>query len=389
MGFLPIKRYLTLSLFLAALISCLPLAANDEKPPFVHGMRPLGMGDAFIAVADDFNLLFYNPAGLAVLEKDQAYLLHLGAKLDHQTYGDINYLMDLSDNDSLEPENITQHMIDRIVRSRLAAGVELFRGGYIHKNIGMGAYMPGLVEIGFIPGLIVPDAAIEASYDIITSYSGAYGLKTARGTICFGGTLRTIRRTRFNKQQSVLEFASELSATDDMMNYFRENVNTYWGVSTDIGVLWVMNERTRWAFVMNDFLCRMRGDWKRPNMKVGYAHRFELDSGWMWEGLLLAVDWVNIIGDEERVPLWRKKLSKRSVQDSLPIFAKRLRVGLESRFMKTLDIRLGLHQGYPTFGAGLDALFFHLHYALYGREYGVYPGDNGRYFHQLEMFIAF
>ena len=28
------------------------------------GLRPLGMGNAFVAVADDFNALFYNPAGL-------------------------------------------------------------------------------------------------------------------------------------------------------------------------------------------------------------------------------------------------------------------------------------------------------------------------------------
>ena len=33
-----------------------------------YGVRPLGMGNAFVAVADDFNSLFYNPAGLARLK---------------------------------------------------------------------------------------------------------------------------------------------------------------------------------------------------------------------------------------------------------------------------------------------------------------------------------
>lgn len=33
-----------------------------------YGVRPLGMGNAFVAVADDFNALFYNPAGLARLD---------------------------------------------------------------------------------------------------------------------------------------------------------------------------------------------------------------------------------------------------------------------------------------------------------------------------------
>ena len=30
-------------------------------------MRPLGMGNAYVAIADDFNAVFYNPAGLARL----------------------------------------------------------------------------------------------------------------------------------------------------------------------------------------------------------------------------------------------------------------------------------------------------------------------------------
>ncbi|MEI7974158.1 MAG: hypothetical protein WCH11_07310, partial [Bdellovibrio sp.] len=33
--------------------------------------RALGMGDAFVAVADDSSALFYNPAGLAWLESGQ------------------------------------------------------------------------------------------------------------------------------------------------------------------------------------------------------------------------------------------------------------------------------------------------------------------------------
>ncbi len=370
-------------------VPLLVASVDPDKPPFVHGVRPLGMGDAFTAVADDFNLLFYNPAGLAVLEKGQTYLLHLGAKVDHQSYGDINYIIDMSDADMLEPENITQDTINRIVRSRVSVGAEILRGGYIRKNIGMGAYMPVDVHIEFSPGLLIPNAEVLVRYDIITSYSGAYGLKLSNGTLCFGGSLRTIRRTRFQKEQNVLEFANDFSDTDDMMAYFRENTRTYWGVSTDFGMLWQKSEKTSFAFVANDLMCRMLGDWKRPNLKLGYAHRFDLGTGWMWEGLLLAVDWVNIIGDEERVPLWRKKFSMRSLEDSLPIFAKRLRIGIESTFMKFSRVRLGLHQGYPTFGYGIDAAFFHVNYALYGREFGVFPGDDGRYFHQVEMSIAF
>ena len=34
-----------------------------------YGVRPLGMGNAYVGVADDFNAIFYNPAGLARLDR--------------------------------------------------------------------------------------------------------------------------------------------------------------------------------------------------------------------------------------------------------------------------------------------------------------------------------
>jgi hypothetical protein len=45
------------------------------------GPRPLGMGNAFVGLADDYNALMYNPAGLARLEESQVNL-GLGAGLD-------------------------------------------------------------------------------------------------------------------------------------------------------------------------------------------------------------------------------------------------------------------------------------------------------------------
>jgi len=46
------------------------------------GVRPLGMGGTFTGLADDLNALFYNPAGLATLERmalSSFYTSHLGA----------------------------------------------------------------------------------------------------------------------------------------------------------------------------------------------------------------------------------------------------------------------------------------------------------------------
>lgn len=41
-----------------------------------QGARPAGMGEAFVAIADDVNAVYWNPAGLAQLTRNQVCLMH-------------------------------------------------------------------------------------------------------------------------------------------------------------------------------------------------------------------------------------------------------------------------------------------------------------------------
>ena len=47
-----------------------------------EGIRPLGMGNAFIALVDDQNVLWYNPAGLARVEGLHAHLMDYSLGVD-------------------------------------------------------------------------------------------------------------------------------------------------------------------------------------------------------------------------------------------------------------------------------------------------------------------
>jgi len=66
---------LKLTFFLSLVISVLlaiPLLISTanarEIRELYNGVRPLGMGNAFVAISDDYNALFYNPAGLEFLD---------------------------------------------------------------------------------------------------------------------------------------------------------------------------------------------------------------------------------------------------------------------------------------------------------------------------------
>ena len=69
------------SLALLSLIVLVPSSALATKYAGAFmvdggGARPLGMGSAFVAVADDASATFWNPAGLADQEKRQIMLMH-------------------------------------------------------------------------------------------------------------------------------------------------------------------------------------------------------------------------------------------------------------------------------------------------------------------------
>ncbi len=57
------------TLIIVFLLSVVSVLSAYEIPFIMKGVRPMGMGGAFTAVADDQNSLFYNTAGLALYEK--------------------------------------------------------------------------------------------------------------------------------------------------------------------------------------------------------------------------------------------------------------------------------------------------------------------------------
>lgn len=61
-------------------------AAEIHQGQWTHfGTRPLGMGNAFVAVVDDYNALFYNPAGLIRIDRVTWEVLHIAFDVSKNT----------------------------------------------------------------------------------------------------------------------------------------------------------------------------------------------------------------------------------------------------------------------------------------------------------------
>ena len=77
-------RVLSKTFVLLALFSGSRGRAGENR--WTHfGLRPLGMGNAWVAVADDYNALFYNPAGLARLKSWDGEFLNPALDVNQKT----------------------------------------------------------------------------------------------------------------------------------------------------------------------------------------------------------------------------------------------------------------------------------------------------------------
>ena len=171
------------------------------------GARPLGMGGAFVGLADDSNALFYNPAGLARLsgpELNSFYSNQYGAyssgslSFSVKNFG-ISYLQisardiikrDLYGNRIGEFDYRSRGLIGACAESfgRLALGVQgkSFFPGFARTSSGFG-FSPGLVyEMRpFRLGAVVKNlVSTEIPYD--ENYSESWAREAIVGIACSG-----------------------------------------------------------------------------------------------------------------------------------------------------------------------------------------------------------
>ena len=63
------KLVFSTSIYFALSISLLGLINKESTGQIPIGARPLGMGESFVAIADDANAISWNPAGLVQLRQ--------------------------------------------------------------------------------------------------------------------------------------------------------------------------------------------------------------------------------------------------------------------------------------------------------------------------------
>jgi hypothetical protein len=343
------------------------LAENVAAGPAstgLPGIRPLGMGNAFVAVADDRNALYYNPAGLSNLDQTKISGIGLQGGIDDEFFEVIEFIQDneerFADFDEIDQEfyESLAPYDDRWVSADAQAYVDVTR-----KNLGVGVYSLGRVGFSIDRGVYEPRVRAHVFDDIVALVGGSMDL--GRYDLTVGGTLKGVWRRESRRaltSREVADFDPE-EILDDL-----EGADA--GFAMDLGVRWA-RPGSRWAVgaVLRDAAGFVGGEKIGAAFDLGTAWRPEIGDWGPVRGVLLAADLRNMLDSNEAT-------------------GNKIHLGAEVR-MPVVSVRGGVNQGYPAVGASIGLRFFELDYAFYGRELGEYPGSESQFLHTVEVRLGY
>jgi outer membrane protein OmpA-like peptidoglycan-associated protein len=372
----PRPLFVLACLLLAVLAASVPVGAGEDRETqlilgdntdriFVPGIRVDGMGGAFVAVADDDNALFYNPAGLASLVRWQFTFPHLLVGTDIRSFDQTQFWMQHYNEFSQFPA-VSPEVADMATHTRIHY---LTEGAmkYVGPNFGFGIWL-NTDELLTTQAVLVPEATWDIRARLVENLSFGWGWDIPQfGWLAAGLAFKATQRGVSQETKNVLEFPG-LSGLD---------YDIEWGGGVDLGLQYKPTSELSFAIVAADLYTRIMEEVQPPNLKIGFAYR----PHWLnFEDLstIFAFDVVelNWQGDNE---------FKNSPQNAAQINLAKVRVGLEFWLSQLVALRGGLSQGYPTAGFGLTTPFMNLQWAYFGRELGTYPGQNPEWNQRIQV----
>lgn len=353
--------------------------------------RALGMGNAFVAVANDYNSLFYNPAGLARLEDKEVNLSMEGGV-------SANYFK-LS-RDLKSASNTTGSETEKQL-----AMAEVIESNYGKVNGVRTAPTSGvLVDKGWGVGFIPADLSIELmmnrsvgpSLNATVYVDSTFAVGWARDVhwipysrLSLGITGKFVNRLYYSRTINFIELAlnPDLFKKED----FREGYT----VDADLGALWTPELPPTGLLSLLRLARPSFGVVLRNAAELGFKQSLRLVQKQTTEApepMFRVLD----VGTKWEYPrAWI--FSGRGVMDFKNIMhpAYSLRKGFHLGFefdwvMNELwkgAYRFGINQGYFTAGASAKLLIFNADVVTYGEDIGTYstPKENRVYMARLNL----
>lgn len=344
--------------------------------------RAMGMGNAFVAVADDENAIFYNPAGLKNLKENKFNMFLKGA-----VNPDILDLIDDLDaaSDSTDEAQAFLDVLNANLNKIYGLRAPSIGMMYANPNWGF-AIIPAdvAVTVGFQQGA-TPVMDVRAYADTTMAYSRSWHIKSVKsGKLTVGVTGKAIYRAFFDKRLN----AADLVVNEDFLD--ESDAKEGLAVDGDLGLMW------QWNSLGSGF-------WKKLRPSLGLVVRNVADGGYVENFELLAdgdfgepeelqrrVD----VGGAIRLPKWwvwdtTLAFDVRNMMHDNWTFDKGYHIGLEFNWTMYSwwkgGWRVGMNQGHLAAGFTGQLGVFKLDLATFSNEVGTSSIPNET---RMYMFTA-
>ena len=339
-----------------------------------YGLRPLAMGNAFVSVADDFNALYYNPAGLARLKDWSGELINPSFEFSKNLPSAIHDATTLTNNSSDSAKSVMDLLEKQTGQNyHVAVG---WTPHLIFKNFGFGLSLQIVgdmefhrypsVDLDFGPRIIVP---ISIAHNFLEDrLSVGFTVKgRATGGVNHEFSIQDIQAFQSNKSSDstnltdFVEGGTAVGADAGLLFTPIKYMEPTLGISvTDIG-------GTPYKVVNVSGKAKIGAPPPVPSsINAGVSCK-----PWSTEHayLLTAVD-------------------MHSINQPFS-FSKKLNAGLELGLGSIFKVETGLHQGYLSGGMQFDVGLLSLRLVSYAEELGTVAGttESRRYALQLKLLI--
>lgn len=364
-------------------IFCLggPTALNAKEHRWTHfGLRPLAMGNAYVAVADDFNASFYNPAGLARLKDWDGEFLNPSFETAQETIdfisetielaqGDtsgFNEILDLFNKQSGNIHHMAFHDTPHFVTPNfgIALGTELSLGLIAHRNIE--------IEIDAGPRIIAPIS---------------YARNFLDDRLSLGASIKFLLRSGLSHNFNV-QTISAFSSTDEndqggqtteLSDLFEGGI----GAGMDLGLLFTPTKKMTptLGVSITDFMGSIyqKTDLGSVATKAPNNRLPSVNTGISFKPISNKRSYLLVAVDAHSI--------------NQPIhYSQKFNLGVEWSYGSILKLQTGLKAGYLTAGVQLDVGLLNIRFATYAVDHGPVVGIHPslverRYALQMKLFI--
>ncbi len=357
------SKFLLTSLLTVLLLAGRPL---DSQAILYEGIRPLGMGNAFTAVSDDENAVFYNPAGLSRMpDRVKIGLVNPRISLASDSIDFINDAMDTDFDETAEVADLLRQYTGKPQHFSLGffphLGLNMFDASVLfgvlgHTRMDMEIRNP-----------VWPESHVNLNGDIGPVMGGGMNLPAVEG-LSIGMGLKYLYRNSLNEIYTPAQIASE-----NFEDTIDDDLNSGSGVSLDIGAIYELPDLIPYVDKTSIGLAGLN----LPDMSMGSATRIkhQFNTGIAVEKTLLP--WCTVVGAFDIHDITYSAIDENQL-------SRRIHMGAELQ-IPVISLRTGINDGYVSAGGTLDLKMFKFDVATYAIEQGAYAGqkDDRRYLAQI------